>query len=138
MNHLSEQSGKSTLSTPLSALNRHVDRLYYVRELLGDQYAQRWTLGALSKQAGLSKSALPRGFRQRFGQSVFDYLHQRRMQRASELLTEENCSVTDAALAVGYEHPCDFSTAFRQYFGVTPKIFEADSIACSTAPKNVP
>ena len=118
--HLNDrEQAESTLSlapTRLAGLD-------HARDLLDQQYAEHWTLSRLAKTVGLSKSSLTQGFRQRFGVSVFEHLHQRRMQRASQLLCRHGATITDVSAAVGYHYVCNFSTAFRQYFGVSPKDF---------------
>jgi AraC-like DNA-binding protein len=53
--------------------------------------------------------------------SVYDYLQKQRMERAYELLLNEAASINQAAEAVGFTHACNFSTAFRHYFGYSPQ-----------------
>jgi transcriptional regulator GlxA family with amidase domain len=65
--------------------------------------------------------ALTSGFRQLFSMSVYDYLQKERMERAYELLQDEEYTVNRIAEAVGFGHPCNFSTAFHTYFGCTPQ-----------------
>jgi AraC family transcriptional regulator len=45
------------------------------------------------------------------------------MRRARELLARSGLSVTEVALAVGYETPSAFAAAFRAIVGVTPSAF---------------
>jgi transcriptional regulator GlxA family with amidase domain len=52
--------------------------------------------------------------------SVHDCLQKVRMERAYELLQDDTYSIAWIAGAVGYDHPCNFSTAFRGYFGYAP------------------
>jgi two-component system response regulator YesN len=53
--------------------------------------------------------------------SVYDYLQKKRMERAYELLQNEENSVSRVAEAVGFTHSCNFSTTFHGYFGCTPR-----------------
>ena len=46
-----------------------------------------------------------------------------RIERARELLADPKLSVTDIALAVGYETPSAFAATFRKVAGVTPSQF---------------
>ncbi len=114
------RSGEASTTTS-SITTRRVECLYHAREMLSQRYAEHWTLDRLSKTVGLSKTALTKGFRELFDSSVFGFLHRQRMQRACELLKHKNWTVIEVAQAVGYQHHCNFSTAFRQHFGVSPK-----------------
>ena len=113
---LDEQRGSSkALST------RKVNRLHEVRNLLNQHYAESITLDTLARQTGLGKTTLTSGFLKLYGMSVFDYIQQERMTRAHHLLQNCEHSVTEIAEAVGYNHLSNFSTAFRNYFGCSPK-----------------
>jgi AraC-like DNA-binding protein len=50
-----------------------------------------------------------------------EYLQKERMGRAYELLQDEGNTVASVAEAVGFSHPCNFSTAFWAHSGCTPK-----------------
>jgi AraC-like DNA-binding protein len=78
------------------------------------------SLEALALDVGLSRSALCTGFRQILGQSVFDYVHDLRMQQALELLNERDASITQIAYAVGYNRASSFTVAVQRHFGTTP------------------
>ena len=88
---------------------------------LSRHYVEPITLDRLCKQVGLNKLSLTSGFRQLFGMSVYDCLQKERMERAYELLQDEDYTVARVAEAVGYSHHCSFSTAFRSAFGCTPQ-----------------
>jgi two-component system response regulator YesN len=58
--------------------------------------------------------------------------HQRlKMARAQELLETDRFSVKEIAYALGYKHPNDFSRAFKQFVGKSPK-----SIGDNQGPRN--
>ena len=98
-----------------------VDSLYAVREVINKYYAESMTLSVISHHVGLSKTALTSGFSQLFGMTVFDYIQQVRMSHAYQLLQDKEQPITQIANAVGYSYTSNFSTAFRSYFGCSPK-----------------
>jgi len=115
---LQMQSGK----TGRSRLNpRHEQRLHSVRELLTQRFAEPMTLPRICKEVGLNRESLTTGFKQLFGTSVNEYLRKVRMEQAYQMLLEEANSVDRVAEAVGYAHSCNFSTAFHEYYGFSPK-----------------
>ena len=85
------------------------------------------SLAGLSRKFALNEFKLKRGFRERFGITVFGYLRQCRMDRARQLLLSRRYTVLEVANAVGYANPSHFARAFRGCFGLNPKAFLADS-----------
>jgi AraC-like DNA-binding protein len=55
-----------------------------------------------------------------FGQTVYEYINDLRMQRALSMLTQRNASITQIAYDVGFNHPSSFSVAVQRRFGTTP------------------
>jgi AraC-like DNA-binding protein len=88
--------------------------------LLHARPAEPWSMEALSKQAGLSRSSLHERFVHFIGQPPMQYLARWRMQLASGLLRETNGKLIEIALAVGYESEAAFSRAFKREAGVAP------------------
>jgi AraC-like DNA-binding protein len=74
----------------------------------------------VARMIGMSESTLKRGFKTRFGVTVFDYGTECRMRYALELLRCRRMSVGQVADAVGYQHQTSFTAAFQQHFGFLP------------------
>jgi AraC-like DNA-binding protein len=102
-------------------LSRQEARIHRARELLNGHFAEPITLDQVAKEVGLNRVSLSAGFRRLFSMSVYDYLQKRRMDRAIELLQDPDYTVTRVAEEVGFAHACNFSTAFRGYFGCSPQ-----------------
>jgi AraC-like DNA-binding protein len=98
---------------------RDVATLESVRELLGQRFADPPTLAQLSRRTGINRTKLTQGFRHLFNETILDYCHRMRMQRARELLLD-GLPVGSVAADVGYEHHSSFAQAFRSYFGFPP------------------
>ncbi|MEO3740490.1 helix-turn-helix transcriptional regulator [Enterobacter sp. AG5470] len=94
-------------------------RLENVRRLLEQEPEKAYTLDALAQLAAMSSSSLRVKFRQAYGQSVFDYLRDCRLELARSYLAQ-GYSVQQAAWMSGYQHATNFSTAFRRRYGVAP------------------
>jgi AraC-like DNA-binding protein len=88
--------------------------------LLHERPAHAWTLRALARAGGLSRSTLAERFLHFVGQPPMQYLAHWRMQLASRLLAEEGVTVSAAALQVGYDSEAAFSRAFKRITGVPP------------------
>ncbi len=90
------------------------------RRLLAD-LARPPRLAELSRDIGMSESKLKQRFREYHGQSLSDCLHQARLREAERLLGNDGLAIARVAEALGYEHPANFTTAFKREFGLTPR-----------------
>ncbi|HEX7814988.1 AraC family transcriptional regulator [Dyella sp.] len=81
---------------------------------------QSWTLQALARQAGMSRTLFAECFKALVGTTPMAYLNQWRMAVAADHIRTSHMPVGQVALAVGYGSGPAFSTAFRKAFGVSP------------------
>jgi AraC-like DNA-binding protein len=84
---------------------------------------KQWTLLDLAKEIGMSRAALAKRFRERVGQTMFEYLTALRMQRAQTLLRETKLPMYEVANRVGYDSDLAFAKAFKRALGTTPTRF---------------
>ena len=82
--------------------------------------ARDWTLDALAREVGLSRSALAERFTEYVGQPPMQYLANWRMQLAANHLRSGSDSVAEIGARVGYESEAAFSRAFKKSAGVPP------------------
>ncbi len=78
------------------------------------------SLDVLATTAGLSRSHFARAFRQSTGKSPHQYLTQRRLVRARELLARSDQPIIEIALRCGFSSQAHFTQSFRQIVGATP------------------
>ncbi|PXY22745.1 AraC family transcriptional regulator [Prauserella muralis] len=92
--------------------------------LLHAEPAASWTVAALAKRTGTSRSTLAKRFTDLVGEPPLTYLTRWRMTLAADLLTEqESTTIADIARTVGYSDPFGFSAAFKRVRGVSPSDF---------------
>jgi AraC-like DNA-binding protein len=101
-------------------------RLQAVRDLIESDLRHPWTIAELARHAGLSRRSFNAQFHRSFGTSASDYLRTSRLKSAREALLHQGLTVTEAAYAVGYANPANFSTAFRKHFGYVPSSCHRD------------
>jgi len=75
---------------------------------------------ALANAMHVDRTQLFRRCKELLGMSPSDYLRERRLRRARELLLAQVGSVSEIAFAVGFENLSSFTRAFRHRFGVPP------------------
>ena len=98
-----------------------VDRIHQAREILLRNLEEPPTLTELARQAGLNEKALKQGFRACFGQPIFSYLRDYRMEQAQQLLMTGELKVGEVMQRVGFRDRRYFAEAFRKKFGANPK-----------------
>ena len=102
-------------------------RLRLVREHVEANLADEVALADLAAVAGLSPSHFCRAFRQSTGLSPHQYLIQRRLEQAKELLAESQLPIAEVALAAGFASQSHLNAHFVRALGTTPRRFR-DSI----------
>lgn len=98
-------------------------RIEAVRSYLDLNYAQQISQSRLAGIANLSVRQLNEIFRRNLGMTPQQYLVEKRMQRAWQLLTQEELQVQQIAEQVGYASLAAFSDRFRRHFGHSPRHF---------------
>lgn len=88
--------------------------------ILKENLASPPSLPELARQSGLCPTNLNRGFKDRFGTTVFGFLRKQRLARARELMLFKQKSACEAAWEVGYASLSSFHRAFYTQYGVTP------------------
>lgn len=81
---------------------------------------QRWSLGLLARQVGMSRSALAARFHALVGKPPMQYLTDWRMETARRLLAEGQLPQAAIAERVGYGSEAAFSKGFKRLLGVAP------------------
>jgi AraC-like DNA-binding protein len=91
--------------------------------LLHHDVTRPWTVDDISREVGLSRSALADRFIGLIGIPLMHYLTSWRMQVASQKLRNSSASLAQVADSVGYGSEAAFSRAFKKTFGTAPAIW---------------
>ena len=96
------------------------ERIVYAREYLIKHLDMPPGLSELARAAGINEYKLKKGFKETFGNTVFGYLAETRLELAKNDLLEKKKSVSEIAFELGYSSVQHFSNAFKKKFGVSP------------------
>lgn len=88
-----------------------------------DNPGHRWTLETLATQAGMSRSAFAKHFKETAGTTPIEYLTQWRMLLACDRLQHSNDPLLRIAASLGYESESAFGKAFKRVIGCSPGRF---------------
>ena len=79
------------------------------------------TIKELARIAGLNEYQLKEGFKEIYGNTVYGYLLDHKLDHARVILDSLQFQVAQVAYQIGYANPSHFIAAFKRKFGVTPK-----------------
>lgn len=109
--------------------NPGVKRIRQVMDYIEDNIEANISLDDLAAVAYLSRFHFARSFKAVTGKTPQRYVNERRMERASYLLTHSAHSVAEVAMILSFSSQATFSRAFRQHTGRTPNEFARQSRA---------
>ncbi|PTQ16895.1 AraC family transcriptional regulator [Vibrio splendidus] len=81
---------------------------------------QQLSLESIASKFSMSISNLQRRFKQSYNLTINGYIRYRRLYIARQHLERGLVSITEAAYEAGYQHPSNFTSAFKKTFGVPP------------------
>ena len=96
------------------------DTVRQVQEYMVSHLSDPLTIDQLSARFRISPTALKDIFRQTYGRPIHQYLLEKRVQHAAELLHRSPLSIVDIAAAVGYNSASQFGVAFKRRYQLTP------------------
>ncbi|MGB3775472.1 MAG: AraC family transcriptional regulator, partial [Leeuwenhoekiella sp.] len=99
----------------------NVAKIKKAKEIILARMAEPPTLRELAEEIGLSLNKLKEGFKQIYGEPVYSFLFDYKMEVARQLLATGTHNVNEVGLKVGYSTASHFIAAFKKQFGTTPK-----------------
>lgn len=103
-----------------AATNVNRSLVSYVNEHLHDPDL---SLNLLSDHFGVSNASVSRIFKNTAGQNFYNYITEKRMAKAKELLLLKGHCPREIAAEIGYDNEYSFKRAFRRTYGITPRDF---------------
>ena len=90
-------------------------------EFINEHLEQNLSLTEIAEAAGLSPFHFARAFRRTTGLTPQQYLMQRRIERAKQLLAHGDLPLVEISLQTGFKNQSHFTTLFRKFTALTPK-----------------
>ena len=102
-------------------------RIEQAAALIRDQPARAWTLQALAREVGMSRTSFTTSFRAVTGESPMRHLARVRLTRAAGYLLTDDLSIEAIAKRTGYASNASLSKAFRREYGSSPGAYRASA-----------
>lgn len=102
------------------------DYLLTMKEAFDQHYDQEYSLAYFEEITGISRYRLCREFSSVFALSPLQYLNQKRIEAAKELLLNSDMPVHEVGSAVGIDNTNHFINLFKKFTGTTPFVFKQE------------
>jgi AraC-like DNA-binding protein len=99
----------------------NVIKIRKAKDIIISRMAEPPSLQELADEIQLSLKKLKEGFKEIYGDSVFSFLFDYKMEFARKLLESGSHNVNEVGLKVGYSTSSHFISAFKKKYGTTPK-----------------
>jgi AraC-like DNA-binding protein len=101
----------------------NVAKIKRAKEIILKRMAEPPSLQQLADEVQLPINRLKEGFKQVYGDTVFSFLFNHKMEYARQLLATGSHNVNEVGLKIGYSTASHFISAFKKKYGTTPKRF---------------
>lgn len=95
-----------------------------IRRVVEQHYASPVTLPELAYLSGRSLSSFKRDFQNTYNMPPAQWIRERRLSKAKEMLQNTQLPVSDVCYSLGFENPTHFSRIFKKQYGVSPSDIE--------------
>jgi AraC-like DNA-binding protein len=100
--------------------NSDVEKLWAVKTFIENNYLEPLSLASLCKIFSLNEFKLKKGYKKLFHTTVFGHINSLRMDKARQLLSQKQLTVSEVADFIGYKSIGSFSVEFKKRFGYAP------------------
>ena len=119
--YFNKNEDPSTEQCPFLVDEENVQKIRNAKKIILDRMTDPPSLEQLAIEIGLSLKKLKDGFKQLYGDTVFSYLLDYKMNEARRMLDSQKYNVNEVGLKLGYSTASHFIAAFKKKYGTTPK-----------------
>ena len=106
------------MTEPLSVEQAFIRKLTHI--VLANLLDENFGVEKLAEEAGMSRVSIHRRIKAIKNQDVGKFIREVRLQRAMEMLRNNEGTAAEIAFQVGFGSPTYFNKCFREYFGFPP------------------
>jgi AraC-like DNA-binding protein len=106
---------------PFLADEENVQKIRKAKDIILERMTNPPSLDQLASETGLSLKKLKEGFKQLYGETVYAYLLDHKMEEGRRMLDSQKFNVNEVGINLGYSTASHFIAAFKKKYGTTPK-----------------
>lgn len=99
-----------------------------ITEIVDENLFNPLNISDLASLSGRSLSTFKREFKEIYNSPPLQWIRNRRLEKASELLLHSTFSVTEVCFSTGFENVAHFSKVFKEKFGVSPSMYKKSKL----------
>ncbi|TMM29029.1 helix-turn-helix transcriptional regulator [Polaribacter aestuariivivens] len=119
--HFQKEENTGAEYCPFLVDEQNVLKIRKAKDIIISRMAEPPSLQELATEIGLNLKKLKEGFKQIYGDTVYSFLFDYKMEHARKLLESNQYNVNEVGVQVGYSTASHFIAAFKKKFGTTPK-----------------
>lgn len=119
--YFNKSEDPSVEQCPFLVDEENIQKIRQAKAIILERMTDPPSLEQLAVEIGLSLKKLKEGFKQLYGDTVFAYLLDHKMEEARRMLDSQKYNVNEVGLKLGYSTASHFITAFKKKYGTTPK-----------------
>ena len=119
--HFQKEESANGEYCPFLVDEKNVLKIRKAKEIMIARMTEPPSLQELATEIGLNLKKLKDGFKQIYGDTVYSFLFDYKMEHSRKLLETNQFNVNEVGLQVGYSTASHFIAAFKKKFGTTPK-----------------
>jgi AraC-like DNA-binding protein len=119
--HFQKEESTDAEYCPFLVDEQNVLKIRKAKEIIISRMSEPPSLQELALEIGLNLKKLKEGFKQIYGDTVYSFLFDYKMEHARKLLESNQFNVNEVGSQVGYSTASHFIAAFKKKFGTTPK-----------------
>ena len=99
------------------------DKISQIKQLMKESCEEFHSVDFLCEQIGVTYHTFRKSFRDSEGVGLSEFLQQCRLQKAEELLSDEEICIYEVAIKMGFSSDAYFTNWFKKQTGITPTAF---------------
>jgi len=119
--HFQKEESTDAEYCPFLVDEQNVLKIRKAKDIIISRMSEPPSLQELALEIGLNLKKLKEGFKQIYGDTVYSFLFDYKMEHARKLLESNQFNVNEVGSQVGYSTASHFIAAFKKKFGTTPK-----------------
>jgi|TARA_B100001540_G_scaffold30300_1_gene26260 AraC-like DNA-binding protein len=119
--YFNKSENKSIENCPFLLIEENVIKIKLAKDIVLERMANPPTIDDLASEIGLSTSKLKEGFKKIYGNTIYSYLLDYKMEEARRMLESKKSNINEIGHNLGYSTASHFITAFKKKYGTTPK-----------------
>jgi len=124
--HLLCQSAQQQPRSPYS--HHEINSIHEAREMICRNIRYHYKISEIAQKVGMNEFKLKNGFKETYGDGLYEYLISERMLEARSLLADPSRNIKEIAALTGYKNVNSFIKIFKRRYNQTPGEFRQDII----------